>query len=63
MWFAQAPDNLARYFHLDEFDLGPISQKRGQHNGVVSPNRRNLSTVLTVPAYNPFTDFETLAPA
>ena len=27
-----SPDDLARYFHLDEFDLGPISQKRGQHN-------------------------------
>jgi len=51
-----SPDDLARYFHLDEFDLGPISQKRGQYNGVLRPNRRNLSTVLTVPAYNPFTE-------
>lgn len=27
-----SPDDLARYFHLDKFDLGLISQKCSQRN-------------------------------
>ena len=60
-----SPDDLTRYFHLDEFDLGLISQKRSQHNrlgfAVQLGTLRNLGTFQDDPLAIPTSVLQALS--
>ncbi|MCL4525320.1 MAG: Tn3 family transposase [Gammaproteobacteria bacterium] len=60
-----SPDDLARYFHLDDVDLGLIARKRGEHNrlgfAVQLSTVRYLGTFLDEPLAVPAPILQTLA--